>query len=143
MYKRQTQKNKGRASFDIAAIGVVLAFGWWLWSGWPVLPVSLGLVALLGSGYKYFIANKPERIRYVTIVFIIAIIFVFIFFKEVEFGFAWVLSKIGAGGIGAVIESNPLEPGEVGALKYSNGLLAVLAMPVSYTHLTLPTILRV
>ena len=123
-----TQKNKGKALLDIVAIGVVLAFGWWMWSGWPVLPVSLGLVALLGLGYKYFIANKPERIRYVTIVFIIAIIFIFIFFKEVEFGFAWALSKIGASGIGAVIESNPLKLGEAGALNYSNGLLVVLAM---------------
>jgi len=123
-----TQKNKGRALLDIAAISLVLALGWWMWSGWPVLPVSLGLVVMLGLGYKYFIANKPERIRYITIVFIIAIIFVFIFFKEVEFGFVWALSKIGAGGIGAVIESNPLKIGEIGALNYSNGLLAVLAM---------------
>ena len=113
--------------FDIVAIGMALALGWWMWSGWPVLPVSLGLVALLGLGYKYFIANKPERIRYVTIIFIIAIIFLFIFFKEVEFGFAWILSKVGVGGIGAVIESNPLKLGEVGALNYSNGLLTVLA----------------
>ena len=123
-----TQKRVGRVLLGIVAIGATLALGWWLWSGWPVLPVSLGLVALLGLGYKYFIANKSERIRYVTIVFIIAIIFLFIFFKEVEFGFAWILSKVGVGGIGAVIESNPLKLGEVGALDYSNGLLAVLAM---------------
>jgi len=121
-----TQKRGSRVLLDIAAISLVLALGWWMWSGWPVLPVSLGLVALLGLGYKYFIANKPE-IKYVTIVFIIAVIFLFIFFKEVEFGFAWILSKVGVGGIGAVIESNPLKLGEVGALNYSNGLLAVLA----------------
>ena len=123
-----TQKKGGRVLLDIAAISMALDLGWWLWSGWPVLLVSLGLVALLCLGYKYFIANKPERIRYITIVFIIAIIFLFIFFKEVEFGCAWALSKIGAGGIGAIIESNPLKIGEVGALNYSNGLLAVLAM---------------
>ena len=123
-----TQKNKGKALLDIAAISLVLTFGWWMWSGWPVLPVSLGLVVMLGLGYKYFIANKPERIRYVTIVFIIVMIFLFIFFKEVEFGLAWALSAVGANGIATVKELNPLGIGEVGGLNYSNGLFAVLAM---------------
>jgi len=123
-----TQKNKGKALLNIVAIGVVLALGWWLWSGWPVLPVSLGLVALLGLGYKYFIANKSERIRYVTIVFIIVMIFLFIFFKKVEFGLTWALSAVGANGIATVKELNPLGISEVGGLNYSNGLFAVLAM---------------
>jgi len=123
-----TQKKGGGVLLDLTAIGLALGFGWWVWSGWLVLPVSLGLVVPLGLGYKYFIANKPERIRYVAIAFIIVIIFIFIFFRQVEFGFAWALSKIGIGGIGSVIESNPLKLGEAGALNYSNGLLAVLAM---------------
>ncbi|MFP3279184.1 MAG: hypothetical protein RXP92_02660 [Candidatus Micrarchaeota archaeon] len=123
-----TQKKGGKVLLDVAAIGLALGFGWWMWSGWPVLPVSLGLMALLGLGYRYFIANKPERIRYVVIVFIIAIIFLFIFFKEVRFGVMWALSKIRVAGVDAFIGSNPLQLSEAEVLNYSNGLFAVLAM---------------
>ena len=123
-----TQKKWGKITVDIAAIGVVLGFGWWMWSGWPVLPVSLGLVALLGLGYRLFISNKPERIRLIVIVLITALILLFIFFRQAEHVFELILSKIGIGGIGIVTASNPLELGEVGALNYSNGLLDVLAM---------------